>query len=189
MDNLNCTKINAHFKNICSLSMGEAHLWYIASPNSPSYVGKQVTALFHTQPLLTLLVCVTNLSLAWLSDWLWTKTWLDWSETIASFPTPRIYFAAMEKNREKAWEHCHVMDRKWWTWLLRTKSTLRTNRVHHFCPVMYIAMIRGLLLIFLHGCEIKSESDPRTRLLVVRTLPVMWTCRCVHWVVILGSWI
>ena len=33
---------------------------------------------------------------------------------LASFPeaTPRFYLAAMEKNREKAWDHCYVTDRK-----------------------------------------------------------------------------
>ena len=44
-----------HILKIHSLSMGEAHsrlLAYIASPTSPPYVDKQLTALFHTQPLL-----------------------------------------------------------------------------------------------------------------------------------------
>ena len=33
---------------------------YIASLTSPPYDGKQLTALFHTQPLFTTLVCSTN---------------------------------------------------------------------------------------------------------------------------------
>ena len=55
MDNLDCTKINAHFKKIHSLSTGGPHslpLVHIASPTSPPYVGTQLTALFHTQPPL-----------------------------------------------------------------------------------------------------------------------------------------
>jgi len=47
------------FQKIHSLSTGGAHsqvLAYIASPTSPPYVGKQLTALFHTQPLLKYLV-------------------------------------------------------------------------------------------------------------------------------------
>ena len=51
MNNLDqCT-----FQKIQSLSTEGAHsrvLAYIASPTSPLYVGKQLTALFHTQPLL-----------------------------------------------------------------------------------------------------------------------------------------
>ena len=39
------------------------------------------------------------------------------------------------ENQEKAWDHCYVMDRKWWTRLVQTESTLRTNRVHHFWSV------------------------------------------------------
>jgi len=38
----------------------------------------------------------------------------------------------VEKNWEKAWDHCYVTDRKWWTRLVQTESTLCTNRVHHF---------------------------------------------------------
>ena len=58
MDNLDHTKINAHFKN-SQLVYRRAHsrvLAYIASPTSPPYVVKQLTALFHTQPLLKYLV-------------------------------------------------------------------------------------------------------------------------------------
>ena len=43
------------FQKIHSLSTGGAHsrpLVHIASPTSPPYVGTQLTALFHTQPLL-----------------------------------------------------------------------------------------------------------------------------------------
>jgi len=42
--------ISIHFKNSQSHSRVEA---YIASPTPSSYVDKQLTALFHTQPLLT----------------------------------------------------------------------------------------------------------------------------------------
>ena len=44
-----------HISKIHSLSMGGAHLRllvHIASPTSLPYVGTQLTALFHTQPLL-----------------------------------------------------------------------------------------------------------------------------------------
>jgi len=34
----------------------------------------------------------------------------------------------VEKNWEKAWEHCYIMDWKWWTQLVQTESTLHTNR-------------------------------------------------------------
>ena len=47
------------FQKIHSLSTGGAHsrvLASIASPTSPPYVGKQLTAPFHTQPLLKHLV-------------------------------------------------------------------------------------------------------------------------------------
>ena len=50
------------FQKIHSLFTGGAHspvLAYIASPTSPPYVGKQFTALFHTQPLLKHLVYST----------------------------------------------------------------------------------------------------------------------------------
>ena len=43
------------FQKIHSLSTGGAHsrvLAHIASPTSPPYVGTQLTALLHTQPLL-----------------------------------------------------------------------------------------------------------------------------------------
>ena len=39
------------------------------------------------------------------------------------------------ENREKAWDQNYVTDRKWWTRLVRTESTLRTDRVHHFRSV------------------------------------------------------
>ena len=60
MDNLDCTKINAHFKKFTAcLREGliyDCYCYYIASPTSPPYVGTQLTALFHTQPLLKCLV-------------------------------------------------------------------------------------------------------------------------------------
>ena len=34
---------------------------------------------------------------------------------------------AMEKNREKAWEQNYVMDRKWWTRLVRNVDSVCTN--------------------------------------------------------------
>ena len=48
-----------HVSKIHNLSMGGAPSRVearIASPTSPSYVGKQLTALFHTQPLFSFLV-------------------------------------------------------------------------------------------------------------------------------------
>ena len=47
---------------------------YIASSTSPPYVSKQLTALFHTQPLFTISVCsnvaTTNDKLRILSAWI-----------------------------------------------------------------------------------------------------------------------
>ena len=57
-----CTRLYQNqctFQKIHSLSTGGAHsrlLVHIASPTSPPYVGTQLTALFHTQPLLKCLV-------------------------------------------------------------------------------------------------------------------------------------
>ena len=40
-------------------------------------------------------------------------------------PLPdRFYLAAVEKNREKAWDQNYVTDQKWWTRLVQTESTL-----------------------------------------------------------------
>ena len=36
---------------------------------------------------------------------------------------------------EKSWDQNYTTDRKWWTRLVQTKSTLHTNRVHHFRPM------------------------------------------------------
>ena len=53
--------------------------------------------------------------------------------TVASSPGhSRFYLAAVEKNRETAWDHCYVTDRKWWTRLVRSVDSVCTNRVHHF---------------------------------------------------------
>ena len=65
LDNLDYTKNQCTFQKIHSLSMGGADsrvLAYIVSPTSPPYVGKQLTALFHTQPLLSYCLqhCSTN---------------------------------------------------------------------------------------------------------------------------------
>jgi len=43
----------------------------------------------------------------------------------------------MEKNREKAWDQNYVMDRKWWTRLVRNVDSVCTNRVHHFRSVTF----------------------------------------------------
>ena len=55
------------FQKIHSLSTGGAHsrlLLHVASPTSPPYFGTQLTALFHTQPLLKCpfygIICSTN---------------------------------------------------------------------------------------------------------------------------------
>ena len=60
MDSFDCTKMNAPaFKKIHSLSTGGAHSRVqasITSPTSPPYVAKQLTALFHTQPLFSFLL-------------------------------------------------------------------------------------------------------------------------------------
>ena len=55
MENLDCTKIDAQLENSQhvygrgSFTSGSIR----ASPTSPPYASKQLTALFHTQPLLT----------------------------------------------------------------------------------------------------------------------------------------
>ena len=55
---------------------------------------------------------------------------------VASSPGPsQIYLAVVEKNREKAWDQNYVTNRKWWTQLVQTESTLRTDQVHHFWSV------------------------------------------------------
>jgi len=40
-------------------------------------------------------------------------------------PLPN-FITAMEKNREKAWDHCYVMDWKWWTRLVRNMHSVCT---------------------------------------------------------------
>ena len=51
--------------------------------------------------------------------------------------TPRFYLVVMEKNREKAWDHYYVTDRKWWTRLMRNVDSVRN-----------VVMIPGFLQIF-----------------------------------------
>ena len=36
----------------------------------------------------------------------------------------QILSAAMEKNREKAWDYCYVNSWKWWTRIVQTESTI-----------------------------------------------------------------
>ena len=59
VDNLDCTKINVHFK-IFTACLLEGLIYEcqhtLLGPTSPPYVGTQLTALFHTQPLLKCLV-------------------------------------------------------------------------------------------------------------------------------------
>ena len=43
---------------------------------------------------------------------------------ILAHSTPRFYPAAVEKNREKAWDQNYVTKRKWWTPLVQTESTI-----------------------------------------------------------------
>ena len=55
MDNFDCTKMNAHFKKFTAcLREGLIHEWKQAL--LAPYVAKQLTALFHTQPLFSFLV-------------------------------------------------------------------------------------------------------------------------------------
>ena len=56
----------------------------------------------------------------------------DYMKGICCSLVPRFYLASMEKNREKAWDQNYVMDRKWWTRLVRNVDSVCTNRVHHF---------------------------------------------------------
>ena len=40
----------------------------------------------------------------------------DYSSSLVPRPLPYfIMLAAMEKNQEKAWDHCYVTGQKWWT--------------------------------------------------------------------------
>ena len=56
--------------------------------------------------------------------------------SVASSPGPsQILSRSCGKNWEKAWDQNYVMDWKWWTRLVQTESTLRTDRVHHFRSV------------------------------------------------------
>ena len=63
MDNFDCTKMNAHFKKFTAcLREGLIHEWkqaLLAPPLLFLYVAKQLTALFHTQPLLSVLLYCT----------------------------------------------------------------------------------------------------------------------------------
>ena len=55
MDNFDCTKMNAHFEKFTAcLREGLIHEWKQAL--LAPYVAKQLTALFHTQPLFSFLV-------------------------------------------------------------------------------------------------------------------------------------
>ena len=40
---------------------------------------------------------------------------------------PRFYLAAVEKNREKAWEQNYVTDQKWWTRSVRNVDSVCTE--------------------------------------------------------------
>ena len=47
---------------------------------------------------------------------------------LASFPGhSQIYLKAIDKNREKAWDHCYVMGQKWWTRLVCNVDWVCTN--------------------------------------------------------------
>ena len=96
-------------------------------------------------------------------------------ELLASSPGhSQILSRSRGEKSEKAWDHCYIMDRKCWTRLVQTKSTLHTNHD--------VAMTPGLLPIFLHDCKIKSGSGLGTRLmssldqlsLVPRPRPKIW---------------
>ena len=56
MDNFDCTKMNACFQKFTACLRVEAS---ITSPTSPPYVAKQLTALFYTQLLLSVLLYCT----------------------------------------------------------------------------------------------------------------------------------
>ena len=70
IDNFECTKMIAHLKKFTAwLQEGLIHEWKqtITSPTSPPYVAKQLTTLFHTQPLFSLLVyCSVVPTIYWL---------------------------------------------------------------------------------------------------------------------------
>ena len=56
MDNFDCTKMNAHFKNFTGcLREGLIHEWKQALLAPPLPLAKQLTALFHTQTLFSFL--------------------------------------------------------------------------------------------------------------------------------------
>ena len=70
LDNFDCTEMIAHLKKFTAcLQEGLIHEWKqsITSPTSPPYVAKQLMALFHTQPLFSLLVyCSVVPTIYWL---------------------------------------------------------------------------------------------------------------------------
>ena len=61
MDNFDCTKMNAHFQKFTACLREELiHKWKQALlAHLPPYLTKQLTELFHTQPLLSLLLYCT----------------------------------------------------------------------------------------------------------------------------------
>ena len=86
--------------------------------------------------------------------------------------TPRFYLAAVEKNCSLATWYLQSLQ-------LRTKclskTLLSTGHILHRhiaiimkpsppFPISDVVMVQGLLLIFLHSCEIKSGSGLGTRL-------------------------
>ena len=42
-------------------------------------------------------------------------------------PLAHVYLTAMEKNQEKAWDHCYIMGWKWWTQLVCNVDSVCAN--------------------------------------------------------------
>ena len=60
---------------------------------------------------------------------IWNNSYKSWRLLASSPGHSQILF---HSRGEKAWDQNYVTDRKWWTLLVQTEPTLRTNRVHHF---------------------------------------------------------
>ena len=70
----------------------------------------------------------------------------------------------MEKHREKAWDQNYVMDRKWWTRLVQTESTISGPWSWRSFDPRPSPNFSPWLRDFLHGYKIKSGRGLGTRL-------------------------
>ena len=98
-------------------------------------------------------------------------------QIVASTPGPsQIFLTAVEKNQEKAWDQNYVTDRP------EMVDSVSINRVHvTYWPsprssVRDVILIPGFLLIFLHGCKIKSGRGQGMRLVRLPYLLSVFSC-------------